>query len=243
MLGKWVIFASLASVMTVGLGTAVAQESPRNSWGVTGSFSDFTLPSGIIPGNKNVDLNGYNGKFGFVYGNEFGGDWEFLGVMKDLNNLTYDNTTTYVPPTGGTPLKGGALYTGSPRVMGGEVRKYFRFANLGHHWQVGLNVGLGVGAITGNIQKQQFTGLTTVAFNPATGAATFTPGQGPTVTTTQPASTMLSNIAGLSVMPLFETEFVVAVNVTPNFKLKFSGGLDFPGVGGEVSAVYFFHRR
>ncbi len=114
---------------------------------------------------------------------------------------------------------------------GVEAHWFFPFVRIKDRVQVGLNVGVGISELKGNIIETE-TG-TEVDF--PNGRATVVPVNR---TTTEPAADKL-----LPYLPLFKLEAQGAVIIAPMLKVKFAGGLNFPGTGFRVGVTYLIGAK
>jgi hypothetical protein len=221
-------FGLLVLLISAAPGVASAQE--QSHWVVGTTFSPKWT------GNENLSKTvGWDGE---LEGSEFtvgvgrwstrGGDWTINFVNKRIDDQTSVETeagceqgrcftTTETKTTEAVTLRGlEFLWSGS-------------FVTIANRVQLGVNVGGGYAKARGTV-LQTFTFSNTFVVNPRTGQTqSFTD----STTEQRPAAEIF-----YSTVPLFTAEGQVGFILAPSFKVKVAAGLNNPGYGVRISAVY-----
>ena len=118
-------------------------------------------------------------------------------------------------------------------LTGAEVHWFWPFVTIQRRYQIGLNLGVGVGKLSGEIDEQE-RGFNVTFFNPQTGQYTATPYER---AETLPLEESLDH----RLFPLLKLEAAGAVVVRRNVKVQIAGGLNFPSSGSfRIAGVYLF---
>lgn len=126
---------------------------------------------------------------------------------------------------GGVVTRGTATLTVGPSVQmnGVELQKFAPFTTFADRGQIGLAFGLGAGWLQGDLTRKASPGGTT---------------------TVQAKELYAVNGKTLPVVPIFRLELVGTVIATPQFKVRFGGGLNYPGMQVfSISATYLIGAR
>lgn len=204
-----------ALLMLVIVASPAAAQLKRNYWGLTASMT----PKWEVPDYQKVALD--------ADAVDLKGKALTVGFVRG-DTFRGDWGVSYVRRTfdsGSTIRRGTRTTTVSSGVVmnGVELRKFASFGTIKERVQIGLDFGVGAGWTKGNV----------VHTEPGKAAVTA-------------EAKELFNIGGtvLPVMPIGRLELAAAVIVTPQLKLRVSGGLNFPGQQVfSFGAVYLFGAR
>jgi len=231
------------------------EDRQQSHWGITASIvPSWEIASGLkrIFETPTVALRGSEFQVGFVRGREFGGDWGVSLVRKKISDARFDEsepTCTFhsfgVP--GGTftvdpCVRYGDRYTMKEAyVTGAEIHKYAPLVTIKKRAQIGLNFAGGIGAIQGEAEKrsQSFRFIYSEGRPGTTYAVDAI--QNEDVVVSISAKEAFKETTVLPFVPLGKAELVVGVMPAPGLKIKFSGGINFPGVQRfSVGMSYLF---
>jgi hypothetical protein len=205
----------LAAVLCIGLSANASAQPNRQYWGVEASVA----PSWEVKDSfkKLFDADAID-----LSGSEFR-----IGFVRG-QTLEGDWGVSYVRQS----VKDGARITTSTvdrtaanvAVNGVRVNKFAPFGTIKDRVQLGMAIGIGVGSATGTVTERNLrTGISTVVE-----AKHFFAPFG----------------ADIPVVPLGNLEFAVAVIGGPGFKVKASGGFNYPGTSVfTIGAVYLFGEK
>lgn len=252
---------------------ALAQGAGSSSWGVVGTFvPKWNVPSSLEPvaalhfsedelSIAQQELEGNEFRIGIARGRSLGGDWgvSFLRRTFDSHSASGVVGSQCVNDRCEDVVVESTRH--DVRLNGVEIHKFIPFVTIARRAQVGVNVGGGVGSVSGTVDSQQSTVSYRCTY--PTGGPQFNDGFDPTVpfgscqgfggtvsdvqTTTADSSTsdfsrFLKN--GSSVLPIGHVELSAAVAVAPRLKIRVAGGLNYPGTNTiAFSAVYFFSAQ
>ncbi len=222
-----------------------AQEADRSHWGVSFSATPaWNLAQQVrellSEDGEELNIQGREITIGFVRGSTRGGD---VGVSfvrkpwKDGLGSSSNDVDCFNPGPNQAPVclsdREQTLF--DHLILNGvEFHWFFApgFARIKNRVQIGANIGGGIAKVTGSIRtindRQQ---------------PVFTPGPGGGTTrivTNHTEETKPAREELLPLFPLLKLELEGAVIVSPAVKIKVAGGLNFPGTGVRVLAVYFF---
>jgi hypothetical protein len=207
---------------------AHAQLSTTSHWGVSVSFTPSwktldSLKQVFVDGEGTVE--GTEFTIGIARGSMSGGDWSVSYVHKPIKDQTFVEidqsceqvgcfTNTRTTTFQDVLLKGVEFVWSKPIVT------------LGNRVQIGVNVGGGAAWVYGNIEEtNDFTAP------PGFGGSRHDVFTGPASETLWP------------VYPQGRVEAMGAFIVAPGFKVKASGGFNFPAASFRVSAVYLIGAK
>jgi hypothetical protein len=228
----------LAFALTAALpGAAFAQGDDDTHFGVGVSFApnwksrnDMLATIGLEEDSGSFEGSEFT--IGFVRGRTLGGDWGVSYVRKPFKDTSQTSSSSDSGSCGT-----GCTFSNSQTVTttfndvylrGIEVHFAPVFVTIADRVQIGMHIAGGIAVPEGTIDE-------TFAF---TSSSTF---QGQTFTDTfSDSSTSPAKDVLFSKIPLFKVEVQGAVILAPGLKLKVSGGLNNPGMGVRVGAVYLF---
>lgn len=204
------------------------------AWTITERFRDL-----LGEEDETVNIEGSEFAIGLVRGSTLGGDVSFNYVRKPWKDgLGFASDSTECINQG--PNRPQICLRNQEQNLfenvmlnGFEVNWFYapRFGRIKNRVQIGLNVGGGIGKFKGTIhkvvdrQEPVFSGGTTRIVNVHEEER-------------NPVEDEL-----LSVFPMAKIELMGAVIATPAVKIKVAGGMNFPGSGFRVLAVYLFGAR
>ena len=223
---------------------ARAQGDDGKHFGVSVSYAPYWKSRGDLLFTMGLEdvgtIEGTEFTVGMVRGRTFGGEWGVSFVRKPFN----DTTTVEVE----TDSDSGQCGTGCSfsftstttrtttfhdvYVQGIEVHWAPSFVTISNRVQIGMNIAGGIGVPKGTIDD--------TIENVTTNTNTF---NGQTTTNTNTFSdtdTLPANEVMYGKVPLFKVEAQAAVILAPGLKFKVSGGLNNPGIGIRIGAVYLF---
>jgi hypothetical protein len=228
-------FLALSVVVLSWPASAFAQPS---SWGVVGSINPewkAGAPFEKIFGGA-VDITGSDFSIGIARGRELSGDWGVSYIRQRWNDGSgvNDSEQECSSFSNGCFTSGEFYRTQNVVVSGVLVHKFIPFGTIKRRVQIGMNVAGGVGTVSGTVEKHSL--FADAIFNPRTGQLIGV--QQETVSTLPAAEELLSKF------PIGKVQAAVAVIVAPGLKVRFAGGLDFPGTNKfSVAGVYLFGAR
>lgn len=234
--------AGLALAVALAVpGAALAQGKTEESshWGVAVSYSPSWTASKefqklfIIESDEL--LEGTEFFIGVSRGQLRGGHWTVSYVSKPFKNKTitqveessdsFQGSTSYNRTTTTTTFT-------DVRYKGIEALKYVAFATIKRRVQIGLNAGGGIAWVEGTVDEvfEQYN--------------LFTNAMGQTFENTDlQQETLPANEYVYKYQPLFKVEIQTAVIVAPGLKATVAWGLNGPGIGARVGAVYLFGAK
>jgi hypothetical protein len=227
---------SLALLMIPFLPTpAVAQAaSEQQHFGVNVSFAPFWKSRNDLLFTMGLEdtgtFEGTEFSIGFVRGRTLGGDWGVSYVRKPFKDATgvFSDSGTDECGAGCTTTFSQTQTTSFEEVYvrGVEVHWAPTFVTISNRLQIGMNIAGGIAVPEGTI-TQTFEQTTTATF------------QGQTFTDTSSDSfTSPANEVMYGKVPLFKVEAQVGVILAPGLKFRVAGGLNNPGLGVRIGAVY-----
>lgn len=230
-----ILFAVLFVLVAVLPLQAQSDEAPSR-WGVKADFPvSWDLHPSFKPlyGSGTVKLMGSDFSIGFIRGKEMSGDWGVSLVRRKVTDFLIDES--YFFTSGNTEYKGGTVYDGAMTATGVEIHRYSPLVTIKRRVQIGLNFAGGIASAKGDVRKETYyqesicpTGwIISGSFRSCGSVPVFVQGQ---QTELLSAKEVLKEKSKLSFMPLGRVELVVAVMPVSRLKVKFSGGLNFPGV-------------
>jgi hypothetical protein len=223
---------------------AAAQGDDGKHFGVSVSFSPYWKSRSdylVTMGLEDVGtLEGTEFTVGMVRGRTFGGEWGVSFVRKP-----FKDTTTVTEETNSDSGQCGTgcsfSFTNTTTsttafhdvyAQGIEVHWAPSFVTISNRVQIGMNIAGGIAVPKGTIDETRVSVSTnTNTFN----------GQTTTNTNTFSDSDSLpANEVMYGKVPLFKIEAQAAVILAPGLKVKISGGVNNPGLGMRIGAVYLF---
>jgi hypothetical protein len=203
----------------------------------------------LFNGDTAVDIKSQDFSIGIARGKSLGGDWSVSYVRKNFKNGSFaDNRETQCDT-----FVTGCFTTGTLRTLNGvklsgiEAVKFIKIVNIKNRVQIGLNVGGGIGKLSGPVEIRDFD-VTTSCNN--TGNCTGTAVQH--VSTVDAGAEVCGSNGGdcdpalyaLPKYPLGKVEIAAGVILVPGLKIRASGGLDFPGVSTfRITGVYLIGAK
>jgi hypothetical protein len=222
----------------------LAQGDDAKHFGVSVSFSPYWKSRNDLLFTMGLEDRGtFEGSeftVGMVRGRTFGGEWGVSFVRKP-----FKDTTTVTEETNSDSGQCGTgcsfSFTNTTTrtttlhdvyVQGIEVHWAPSFVTISNRVQIGMNIAGGIAVPKGTIEETiESVSMNTNTFN----------GQTTTNTNTFSDSDSLpANEVMYGKVPLFKVEAQGAVILAPGLKVKVSGGLNNPGIGIRIGAVYLF---
>jgi hypothetical protein len=215
--------------------SALAQSS---SWGVVASFNPEWKAGAPFEKmfGSGVDIKGSDFSIGIARGRELSGDWGVSYIRQRWNDGSGVNDVEQdCSSFSNGCFTSGEFYRTQNVVLSGVlVHKFIPFGTIKRRVQIGMNVAGGVGTFSGTIERHDLFSDTT--FDPRTGRLL---GVQQEMVSTIPAEEEL-----LSRFPIGKVQAAVAVIVARGLKVRFAGGLDFPGTNKfSVTGVYLIGAR
>lgn len=215
-------------------------------WGVIASVvPQWSVPGGNSPVAKlaqlsldsadlGMDLKASDFRIGVARGGYLRGEWGLSLVRRSFANGGKQGAiASDCSPSGGCAPYGVEYTYNNTSLTGLEASKFVPFGTIARRVQIGGDVAIGVGWYRGMVTRREAE--TTFVFQGAGPAVPVT-----TFDTTQVPATQVSK---LDPTLLGRLEIAGAVIVTPNAKVRLSGGLNYPGVHSvSVSVLYFFGK-
>jgi hypothetical protein len=223
---------------------ALAQGDTSKHFGVGVSFSPYWKSREdlmVTVGLENTGtIEGTEFTIGMVRGSMRGGEWGVSFVRKPFKDSTVVSQDEY---SDSGQCGTGCSYssTGTTTrtttftdvyLQGIEVHWAPSFVTISNRFQIGMHIAGGIAVPKGTIDKTVDSVTTsTNTFN----------GQTTTFTDTHSHFESLpANEVMYGKVPLFKVEAQGAVILAPGLKVKVSGGLNNPGMGIRIGAVYLF---
>jgi hypothetical protein len=223
-----------------------APAQDESHWGVAGTFVprwEFLhfLEDAM---EREVEMTGNDLRVGVIRGRQLGGDWGVSFVSRRIDDdsiVIQQESLKCVARPGQSDLcaRGAFHRTRGAKLTGGQFHRFFVVGTIARRVQIGAVLSGGVARVSGGAEEAKEHLQVTV--NPATGAAA--------VSISSVVSTVLArhvfDETPVSVyVPIGGLEAAVAVLLTPGTKLRFSGGISFPGVHRfALTAQYLFSGR
>lgn len=221
----------------------VAAQVGETRWGVSGTVAPKWRGIATMRyafDADEIDIQGTDIRIGFVRGRELGGDWGVSFVRK-----TFTRDSEVIARRIETACRGsfgcfeeGTIYRIDDVALTGiEVHKYVPFATIRGRVQIGMNFSGGIAKTKGTARRTQFFGQTVLGPNNLILAFV----QGEQTTATDPRQLWVWEHPAA---PLLNIEAAVGWIAAPGFKIKATGGFNFPGYHVlTVGAVYLFGVR
>jgi hypothetical protein len=216
-------------VFLLAASPAVAQE--RSVWGFSGSVvPTWRMASqlSILFDAESVDISGGEFRAGIVRGRPTGGDWGVSFVRKTFKD---DSQIVFEQPEqncfrDGCFTESASGLLRNVKIDGIEAHRFFSFATIKRRAQIGLTLAGGVGAWKGGVLVDErfvdFQGSTPVPRH-----------------TVEEFPITQAYVLERSIVPLFRLELGAALIAHESFKVRVSGGVNFPGTQSiSVSGIY-----
>ena len=241
--------------------SAFAQD--ESHWGVAFNFNPkWTSVESFdaLWGASTVDIESSDFMIGLARGKTLEGDWSVNYTRKNFKDGSVADDREFYNPndqSGGecTPGTPGCLMDGpvktfrDVKMVGIEAIKFIKFANIADRVQIGMNVGGGIGKLSGFVDVVNYS----VDFNTQ---CSNRPPFGCTTTVRQLQESFTVDADGeiceedgecdnalyvLDNYAIGKVEAAVGVIVAPGLKVRVAGGLHFPGQSVfNLSVVYLF---
>jgi hypothetical protein len=236
-----VIRAALLITAFVGCATDAFSQDRQSHWGVSASFVPYWFfPEPLADAwDMDTDMSGMEMRVGIVRGSDLGGDVGVSFVKKRVS----DDSRVFVQQTGcvdgpsGTPAcaRGAYHVTQGAGMTGVEGHVYLPFGTIRNRVQIGGVFAGGIARFDG--ETDRFLEHLVIAGNNIT-VTTDPLGRGP-------FKEALPDIPqDWTVVPIGRAELALAVIVRPGLKLRFTGGVNFPGFNVfGVNVQYLFGAR
>lgn len=234
----------LAVALLLVASPAFAQEPDLgrvSRWGVSGSL----VPRWEFPGalaeiwNLATDMTGSEFRIGIVRGSDLGGDWGVSFVKKVVHDdsVVQLREQACVQLPGGNPhcARGAYHVTRGAGFRGVEAHLFIPFATIKRRVQIGATLAGGVAEIQGTsdrfIEHLIVNGSSVTLGTENIGPVPF-------------KETLQDLPQDWKVVPIGRAALGVGVLVTPGFKIRAEGGVNFPGFHRvSVYAQYLFGAR
>jgi hypothetical protein len=197
----------------------VVSISPEHSWRVIPELGEVVFTLG-----ESVEARSTDFKIGIARGRDLGGDWGVSYVRKNVEDGSRFGTTTELC-TGNNASQCATVpsdfaLTRGVVVSGVEVHKFVPFVTIKRRAQIGMNFAGGVAKWEGDLEYHEFNEDFT--FDPRTGQPSFRRTE---AVTTRSAK----ELPAYSPWTFGKVEVAGAAILAPGFKVRVSGGFDFPG--------------
>lgn len=229
---KRIVSALCAAIALLIPASVDAQWAPERVWGLRASFvptwevRDTQLLKDVVPfaltgADDGVSIDGSDFRVGFVRGNRLGGDAGVSFVRRSFVDGSYQGFVHECPDFSGCYFGTQYVYRGVT-LTGIEAHKFAPFATIKEKVQIGIEFAGGVGRYTGTVESHTGIGLDVV--------------------TETVEARVLNNLAdSVRVVPIGRVELAVAGILPAGFKVRVSGGINFPGQHiASVTLVYLF---
>ncbi len=234
----WNRVVAVCVVLLSGPALAFAQQPHSSSWGVVSSVNPEWKAGSPFDRlfSGSVDIAGSDFSIGIARGRELGGDWGVSYVRQRWNDGS--GVTDIEQDCSSAPnacLNAGEFYrTQNVVVSGILVHKFVPFGTIKRRVQLGLNVAGGVGSVSGTIEKHSL--FPDYTFD-RTGRPT-------AIVQRETVEMIPAKEELLSTYPMGKVQAAVAVIVAPGLKVRFAGGIDFPGTNKfSVTGLYLFGAK
>lgn len=234
------VWLALALLLALPAAAQAQSKDEPSSWGVGVSFAPLwraheQFQKIFIIEESDQLLEGSEFSIGLARGRKLGGYWTVGFVSKPFKNVTVSQTEEFSETNQfGTFFNRFTTTTTfrDVRFKGIEAVKYFALATIKQRAQIGLTVGGGIGFPEGTVETVE------VSFNRNT------PNQGPVnESTEQYEETLPANEYFFKYQPLFKIEIQGAAILMPGLKATVAWGINNPGKGVRVGAVYLFGAK
>ena len=210
-------------------------------WGVGFSVSpSWQLPKKLTDtfasDGGSLAVEGSQFTIGLVHGRTTSGDWGVRFVHQPIKNGSRGSDSDSECGFANGPLNGGCFNTSGGAVTqnvamnGVEVYKFLPFVLIKRHVQIGIEFGGGVGKLSGTLQKTS-SDVTNIQVNPKNGSRTGV------LTTTVTTEAVTEEVPGT--LPIGRLSLVAAVILHPAIKVRWEGGMVFPGESFSTVVVTY----
>lgn len=213
---------------------AASGQTKDKHWGVAASFTPswtsidtFKELLYVEGGDK---LKGKEFSIGVARGSTLGGEWSVSYVRKPINDMTVTDGEQQCPSADNCFSFTSTQTFRDVYLRGVEFLSAIPFATFKQRVQIGIVVGGGIAVPEGEVEET-FTSTSTFRPFPASPLIT----QTDTDTSVTPADEVFFKL-----QPLGKVEGMADVILAPGLKVRFSGGLNVPGLGFRISGVYLF---
>ena len=212
-------------------------------WGVLFSATpSWELPkvltNAVASDGGSLVVVGSQFTIGIVHGRAMGGDWGVTFVHQPIKNGSRgsdgDTDCGYLngPLPGNCFDTSGGAVTQGVAMNGVEIHKFIPFGSIKRRVQIGIELAGGVGKLSGTLQKTS-NDVTNILVNQKTGTRTGV------LTTTVTTEDVTAEVPGT--LPLGRLSLVAALIVHPAIKVRWEGGMLFPGQSfSTVVVTYLF---
>lgn len=223
-----------------------AQDTPAESgshWGIAGTLIPRWEFLTILEDSmeREIEMSGDDVRMGVIRGRQRGGDWGVSYVRRrvDDESMVIQQERLKCVARQGQPdvcASGTSSLTRGARLTGVQLHRFFPVATIARRVQIGAVVSGGIARLQG--QAEQVHEHLQIAVVPGTGATSISVGHERSIVD---ARHIFDDTPVSEYVPMGGVEAALAVLVAPGVKLRFSGGVSFPGfhtVG--VTAQYLF---
>jgi hypothetical protein len=229
---------ALIIVAALALPKPLLAQQPPSSWGVVASVTpNWTVAdrTKYFFGGGEVTMEGSEFTIGLARGRTLSGDWGVSYLRMKVN----DGSTVSDTESDCENFSNGCFTFGEQQVTRGvvlsglKVHKFISFVTIKQRVQIGLNLGVGVGTLKGELERTEYS-ADFVAFNQQTGRST---GRQIQTISIEPASELFFS----KWVPVGDLQGAVSVIVAGGLKVRAASGIGWPGDHlFTLSGVYLF---
>jgi len=232
------VVLALVVVQALALVAAPTASARQTRWGVTATFVPVWQPVQtlyeLLYDVNSVDGDGYEFRVGVARGRHLGGDWSVVFVRSAIRQGTQFDELEPIGGDLGGPLAG-EYYVAKDdlRIDGIKFDGFWPFVTIRDRVQIGLVYGAGVGWLRGTVEEHSVS--VDLDFPP--------PDFEPVVVGTSETirDINVADEAEYTTIPLGNVEAAVAFILTPGFKIRVSGGFNFPNTHViAITGVFLF---
>lgn len=215
-------------------------------WGVAGSFVPQWEFIHFLEDSmeRDVEMKGSDFRVGIIRGRQLGGEWgaSFVRRQIDDDSIVVQQESLKCVARPGLPdvcARGTFHQTQGASMTGVQFHRFFPLGTVARRVQVGAVLTGGVARLRGGaVEVKEHLQATP---NPVTGLTALSV----TDETSLVDARRIFDDTGIDeYVPIGGAEAAVAVLVAPGVKLRFSGGVSFPGLHAfSVTAQYLFGAR
>jgi hypothetical protein len=241
-MNRAVIIVFVAAMLFAHGPRAFAQDAGREShWGVSGSLVPrWNFPDALADiWNLETDMTGAEFRVGVVRGADLGGDWGVSYVKKAIHDDSVvqlrEQSCVQLPGGASQCARGAYHVTRGAGMTGVEAHLFMPFATIRRRVQIGATFAGGIARLDGTsdrfLEHLVVNGSTVTRSTETIGPAPF-------------KQTLQDLPQNWDVVPIGRVELGMGFLVRPGFKIRASGGVNFPGyhhVGMHVQ--YLFGAR
>jgi hypothetical protein len=238
----------LAVAVLLSSSAAFAQDD-QSHWGVAVNVNPtWKVPSNLkmLWDGEIVDIKSQDFAIGIARGKTLGGDWSVNYVRKNFKDGSFVDSTEVRcnQQAPGCFTDGSKKTLRSVKLSGIEAIKFIKIANIKDRVQIGLNVGGGIGSLSGDVDVIEYDTSVSCGNTGCRGTQTqraFTVDAGAEICDGGDCDRALF---ALPKFALGKVELAVGFIVAPGLKIRAAGGLDFPGTSMfNISGVYLFGAK